>query len=315
MARYDTTSTDSDEVDSDSGYSSPLHRRKQASSGTHPVAGPRMPIGFLPQRTQVMLPLKAPSTITAQQHSIAAESLAAGSQLNKNLYTAYLQSGIGGHGKISSCVMPGCYPVSGGAREYPGKPASYTPSYRPLGSGIAVGMGKANTAQSNEKTYCNSYGIPTTSDFLSTNVTVTSNVTNTSLTPSQMQLANNSISSKSEPEQQTEVVPVGRKRRRKSRRKKRDPEDMGALSDEHFDRSRAHSSSNVSRCSTDVNTDHVLQFDDEDEFPDLKASAMDSGGGEAREGFSGDTGHNSFPSTAFLSYSDILKKQTVGQYV
>lgn len=33
------SSTDSEEVDSDSGYSSPLHRRNLASSGTHPVGG------------------------------------------------------------------------------------------------------------------------------------------------------------------------------------------------------------------------------------------------------------------------------------
>lgn len=34
----DTTTTDSEEVDSDSGYSSPMHRRNQASNGTHPVS-------------------------------------------------------------------------------------------------------------------------------------------------------------------------------------------------------------------------------------------------------------------------------------
>lgn len=58
LARYDTTSTDSEEVDSDSGYSSPLHRRKQAASSTHPVTpglgapvvgpGVGVPLGFLP---------------------------------------------------------------------------------------------------------------------------------------------------------------------------------------------------------------------------------------------------------------------------
>ena len=43
MGQYqqDTTS-ESEEVDSDSGYSSPLHRRNLASSGTHPILGVAM---------------------------------------------------------------------------------------------------------------------------------------------------------------------------------------------------------------------------------------------------------------------------------
>lgn len=40
LTRYSQdSSTDSEEKDSDSGYSSPLHRRNQASNGTHPVVG------------------------------------------------------------------------------------------------------------------------------------------------------------------------------------------------------------------------------------------------------------------------------------
>jgi hypothetical protein len=42
--QYQDTSTESEEVDSDSGYSSPLHRRNQASNGTHPALG----VTFIP---------------------------------------------------------------------------------------------------------------------------------------------------------------------------------------------------------------------------------------------------------------------------
>ena len=42
--QYQDTSTESEEVDSDSGYSSPLHRRNQTSNGTHPVLG----VTFIP---------------------------------------------------------------------------------------------------------------------------------------------------------------------------------------------------------------------------------------------------------------------------
>ena len=319
-AHYDTTSTDSEEVDSDSGYSSPLHRRKQASSGTHPVAGPSVHLGFLPQTSQVMLPLNASSAITAQ-HSPAAVSLAAASQLNSSVYAAYLQSGIG-HGKLSSRAASGDYPLSGRSTGYPTSTSCYMQSYPPLASGIAAGMGKAtgsgsSSTPSTEESFSGSYvsGIPASSDLSSNLTNVTSNVTKqtTVLTQAQTQtqLAKNVISSKSEPEQQTEIVATGRKRRRRrSRCKKRDPDDTGALSDEPFDLTRTHSSSNVSRCSTDVNTDHVLQFEDEDEFPDLKASARE----ELRGGFSSDTGRKSSTPTTFLTYSDILKKQTVSSF-
>ena len=321
MARYDTTSTDSEEVDSDSGYSSPLHRRKQASSGTHPVAGHSpggLPLGFLPKTSQVMLPLNASSAITAQ-HSTSAVSLAAASQRNSSLYAAYLQSGIG-HGKMSSRAAPGSYPASGGTTGYPSNNPCYNKqSYPPLTSGVATGMGKAtgsgsSTTPSTDDNYPNSYGIPANPNLSTNMANVTSNVTKqTGLTKTQTQtqLAKNVPTSKSEPEQQTEEVSAGRKRRRRrSRRKKRDLDDTGAISDEPFDLSRAHSSSNVSRCSTDVNTDNVLPFEDEEEFPDLRASARED---ELRGGFSSDTGRKSSTPTAFLSYSDILKKQTVSQ--
>ena len=325
MARYDTTSTDSEEVDSDSGYSSPLHRRKQASSGTHPVTGPApgISLGFLPQTCQVMLPLHASSAISAQQHSkaAAAASLGAASQLTSSIHAAYLQSGIG-HGKLSSrSAASGGFPVTGGSTGYPTNASCYMQSYPPLASGIAAGMGKAtgggsSSVLSTEENYSSSCGIPATSN-LSTNVTnVTSNVnvtkqTGLTQTQTQTQLAKNVISSKSEPEQQTETVSAGHKRkRRRSRRKKRD-DDAGALSDEPFDLTRAHSSSNVSRCSTDVHTDHALLFEDEDEFPDLRASVQE----DLRGGFSSDTGRKSSTPTAFLSYSDILKKQTVSHVV
>jgi hypothetical protein len=43
MGQYQQDSTsESEEVDSDSGYSSPLHRRNLASSGTHPILGVSM---------------------------------------------------------------------------------------------------------------------------------------------------------------------------------------------------------------------------------------------------------------------------------
>ena len=46
---YQDSSTDSEEVDSDSGYSSP--KRNQASSGTHPLTGtqPQPPVGYIPE--------------------------------------------------------------------------------------------------------------------------------------------------------------------------------------------------------------------------------------------------------------------------
>ena len=332
MARYDTTSTDSEEVDSDSGYSSPLHRRKQASSGTHPVAGHcpgnGLPLGFRPKTSKVMLPLNASSAITAQ-HSTSAVSLAAASQLNSSLYAAYLQSGIG-HGKLSSRAAPGSYPASGGTSGYtggttgyPSNPPCYNQqSYPPLASGVATGMGKAtgsgsSTTPSTDDNYPNSYGIPANSN-LSTNImaNVTRSVTKQTglITKTQTQttqLAKNVTTSKSEPEQQTEELSAGWMRwRRRSRRRRRDLDDAGALSDEPFDLSRANSRSYVTRCSTDVNTDSVLPFEDEDEFPDLRASAHED---ELRGGFVSDTGRKSSTLTAFLSYSDILKKQTVSE--
>ena len=54
-----TSSTDSDEVDSDSGYSSPLHRRNQMSNGTHPIAAGmpflRYPIPAVAQSNPVLV--------------------------------------------------------------------------------------------------------------------------------------------------------------------------------------------------------------------------------------------------------------------
>lgn len=59
MDRYQQeSSSELEEVDSDSGYSSPLHRRNQASNGTHPLLGmtlPQPPLvpAFIPPRFSV----------------------------------------------------------------------------------------------------------------------------------------------------------------------------------------------------------------------------------------------------------------------
>ncbi len=111
---------------------------------------------------------------------------------------------------------------------------------------------------------------------------------------------------------ETEIVSAGRKRRRRrSRRKRRDAtDDWSALSDEPLDLARAHSSSNVSRCSDAENAaTNAAMFDLEQEFPDLSRTRRASGPGALQQTASGG-GAETAPVT-FLTYSDILKKQTV----
>ena len=364
MSRYDTTSTDSEEVDSDSGYSSPLHRRKQASSGTHPVVPPAaagggagFPLGgggfpLHQHHQQQILPLNASSAsaaITAHHSVASASSGVAPLNAPSSLYAAYLQHNHSGlahaHGKLSARAPPTGNPQPGNSPS--SSSACYTkqPYPSPLaaggvptgGKGKSTGGGMLHTTTGGPSTaadenYSNSYGIPANSTLSTTNnvvTKVTSSVTKQSgvttkpqtqtQTLTQTQLAKNVITSKSEPEQVTEPVAAGRKRRRRrSRRKKRDmDDDAGALSDEPFELARAHSSSNVSRCSTDVNVDsQLLQFEDEAEFPDLRVASSREAEqhlfpGVVLGGDSPGGGRQGVTPTAFLSYSDILKKQTV----
>ncbi len=270
--RYDqdTTTTDSEEVDSDSGYSSPMHRRNQASNGTHP-AGPLgyVPPGMLPAETQAIIH-KAP---VAPYPYLAGTTSMGGPVAGQTFHQAY--------------------------------PSPAGPSYN-----------APYTITAYQPPISSSLPIMTTASATSSKITVSTNnnisnsktMTNTAAAVPAPKLQGNvsAGSAKTDPEEAAEpLTSAGKRRRRKNRKRKKknvSSEETGALSDEPMELHRTHSSSNVSRTSTeplstDINMDSGLHFEDEEEFPDLLSASASMKSGVAA------APHNT------MSYSDILKSQ------
>ncbi len=296
LDRYDTTSTDSEEVDSDSGYSSPLHRRNQASSGTHP-AGMTPYLPATPGATPVLLPLPDPSHsqhLLGQQPHVAVTrkatyAKAAAAYLHTNAHSNPAALLTGNHGASSFPGAAGLYPATANSTATSSSVATpFLQGYPPLASGIAAGMGKAATLSSSYLGTSNpeedKFVVDTHESSNSTNskvnsLSVSGHSSGTSPGPSkptssscQRQHTSSVCSSvKSEPEEVTDGASTSgapgtltRKKRRRSRRRKKrggGGEDTGALSDEPLEMlQRAHSSSNVSRTSTDPHTDRLVVY-------------------------------------------------------
>ena len=276
----DDTSTDSEEVDSDSGYSSPMHRRNQISNGTHPVVGmhmapPLSQTGYLPMDNYGNPMHKHLGPL---QHPFSNPPPSAAATAGGFAYPV-MSSSTG----INAMYNSSAYNL----QNYPPPPHAPT----------IIGNVHIGPKIDNVNALCSVSAAPSQPAGGAAALTA----------PLKQQSMLSITSVKTEGEEDTEGVlsssgTGGKKKRRRSRRKKRQSsqgDDVEALSDEPLsDLHRAHSSSNVSRTSTTEN-DVNLHFEDEDEFPGLMSAAG---------GCSSASGTTKSP---VLSYSDILKSQVV----
>ena len=101
------TSTDSEEVDSDSGYSSPLHRRNQMSNGTHPVVGlPPPPQHYMDANS--LLPNHNPTTTFQDGYHVTNHGAPAASQgyMYNNTPNGGLTESFSGHPYVTGYPSP-----------------------------------------------------------------------------------------------------------------------------------------------------------------------------------------------------------------
>ena len=235
MGQYqqDTTS-ESEEVDSDSGYSSPLHRRNLASSGTHPILGvPMVPTsgGFTQSQPQAYTSLGYNTFTLPVPVSQATTAFAVGyppmpPPLLSTMPIAPAGAPAPGYIKQTPQAIVPAPVVST-------QPQTQIPERRGSRGRSLSGGSAGKPAESTIKT---------------------DNEEDTSTAGGKKKRRH-------------------RSRHRRKNKDSGGEDDIGALSDEpSHSLHRSQSSSNVSRTSTLDNTD-ILHFEDEDEFPNLLSAA------------------------------------------
>ncbi|CAH1790315.1 unnamed protein product [Owenia fusiformis] len=272
-AQYDLNSTtDSEEVDSDSGYSSPLHRRNQVSNGTTTslTYTPSDPLGYTsisdPHGCSFQGIVGTPIPHVPIVNTMPVEANLYNSnapyQAHDKMYgeiKTYASVSSARYSKQAAVSVPKGVPH--GYKNLPGGvPPQDDPPHSPT-RGSNLGKSGSNPGS------------------------------NSSINKLQSQ-------SQSAHEPDENATPGKKKRRRSRRRKKRNQGDgdVGALSDEPLNLQRTQSSGNVSRTSTETHDTDFLHFEDEEEFPDLGSSVV-GGRGKLTEGQS------------TISYSEVLKAQ------
>ena len=240
------SSTDSEEVDSDSGYSSPLHRRNQMSNGTHPIPTGMAFLSYPPmasgQRNPVLIDNKL---VTAYNPYMLANQAMHYAYANTHTVPYTDNYGVQMMRAGYRLQVPGVMHLA------PSAASAYSGSDATVKTPVKSTPVKSTPVKS---TPVKSMPKPKTE-------------------PCKVQQPEETVEEKPPVPQS----PAPRKKRRRSRRKKKksagdDNDDVDALSDEPIDLHRTLSSSNVSRSSTLENED-TLHFEDEEEFPDLLSAS------------------------------------------
>lgn len=239
------SSTDSEEVDSDSGYSSPLHRRNQMSNGTHPIpAG----MAFLPYP-----PIAAPG----QSNPVLVDN---------KLVTAY---------NPYMMANPAMHYAYANTHTVP-----YTDNYgaQMMRAGYRMPVpGVMHLTPSTISPISNNSDISLKSPVKSPPKAKTD--------PSKPMQQDVTIEEQPVVLQSPEPRKKRRRSRRQNKKKKKSVDDENneaeALSDELTGLQRTLSSSNVSRTSTLENED-ALHFEDEGEFPNLLSASGCGAAGSAQ---------------------------------
>ena len=222
-----------------------MHRRNQASNGTHMVPGIAAAGAVLPPY------------VTQQPDN--ASIMVGGGQMASYppLY-------------VNPSAPPGyAYPTHHPGGGYSGASfmqTSYSQTIIPGNLNVSAHMTQGGKNVDSFGSGSNSGHAVTNNPVISANIAAKKSVPN-------VLSAGSSVTSKTEPEEDATST-SGKKKRRRNRRKKKHGagDDSGALSDEPMELHRAHSSSNVSRTST-VENDVGLHFEDEEEFPNLLSAA------------------------------------------
>ena len=320
---YAAESTSDSEVDSDSGYSSPMHRKHQAS-GTQSVPIEMMeyqlaqfpPSGLHPAAAYAAAAAAPPPALVNYAQVVAAGGVQRVSRVRQSLppqaYGLHPTPGARPaaprmrpakpqHYHSQERIQPQRHKLHGDRLPSPLTTVVDRPTYSNVVGNATDQQPKTHTApsqsHSNQKQpaeqQSNSVELKQTVARSSSSGRISQSQTTSFISKTEGEDDEGALSSSSRP----------RRKRSRRRRKKTDGSEsadrQGALSDDGaYDLARAQSSSNVSRTSTLDN--EILHFEDENEFPNL-LSAVGGLQGHGRHA----------AGNASISYCDILKGQVV----